>query len=112
MVALVTLDRVKEALRIDTDDDDDLLEQMLIPAASKQIIRHLKSRAEEYLDLDSGGELVSGAEVPADIEAATVFLVGYWYRNPDSDPDKDYEGDELPRQVKAMLKMLRDPALA
>lgn len=96
MVALVSVDRVKSALRIDHDDDDEILTDTYIPAASDRIIRHLKGRAEALLNLDSGGDLASGSEVPPEIEMATIMLVGYWHRNPNADPDKDFDGDELP----------------
>ncbi|TPJ76197.1 phage gp6-like head-tail connector protein [Mesorhizobium sp. B2-6-3] len=111
MVALVTLETVKERLRIDTTDDDGALSGY-IESASAAVINYLKGQAEVLLDLDSGGELPSGVEVPPLIATATVILVGYWYRNPDSDPDKDFEMGYLPKPVTALLYPLRDPALA
>lgn len=123
MVALVTLARVKLALRIGgleevsgggyeptPHEDDDLLENVYIPAASQAVIDHLKSRAEEVLDLDSGGDIPSGVEVPEIIQVAVILLVKHWY-----DPTElrqDFEGAELPPVVKALLKPLRDPTLA
>jgi hypothetical protein len=111
MVMLATVEVTKDRLNIDTDDDDAKVGGY-IEAASASVIRHLKDQADVLLDLDTGGDLTTGSVVPAEIETATIILVGYWYRNPDGDPDKDFEGDELPRPVKAILKMLRDPTLA
>lgn len=111
MVALVTIQQVKQVLRIDTDDDDAML-GLLIGAASRRVIQHLKGQAAAILDLDSGGDLESGASVPDDVSLATIMLVGYLYRNPDQDPERDFELGKLPLPVKAILYMLRDPALA
>lgn len=111
MVALVTLARVKEALRVDASDDDDLLDAY-IAAASAAVISYLKGQAEVLLDLDSGGDLPSGAEVPPAIEMATILLVGHFYREPDGDTEKAFEQGYLPRPVTALLYPLRDPALA
>lgn len=110
MVALVTKEQVKAALRIDTTDDDAHL-TLLIGAASNRIISFLKGRADEVLNLDSAGELTS-AGIPDEVTVATIMLVGYLYRNPDQDRDGDFELGQLPKPVKSLLYMLRDPALA
>lgn len=111
MTSLVSLDIVKKALRVTTDDDDELLATYIL-AASAAVISYLKGRAEEVLDLDSGGDLVSGSEVPSNIEMATIYMVGHFYREPDSDTDKAFEQGYLPRPVTALLYPFRDPALA
>jgi uncharacterized phage protein (predicted DNA packaging) len=110
MPALVTLEQVKAGLRIDTDDDDDHL-TLLIGAASNRVVSFLKGRADEVLDLDSAGE-PSSAGIPDEVTVACIMLVGYFYRNPDQDPDGDFDLGQLPRPVKSLLYMLRDPALA
>lgn len=109
MVALVTLEETKSRLRIDHNDDDTTLEGY-IEAASGSVINYLKGQAEVLLDLDSGGDLPSGAEVPAVIQTAVILLVGYWY-DP-IEPNKDFERGYLPMPVTAILYPLRDPALA
>lgn len=111
MVALVSLDRVKEALHVDSADDDALLDAY-IAAASAAVINYLKGQAEVLLDLDSSGDLPSGAEVPPEIEMATIILVGHFYREPDGNPDQAFEQGYLPKPVTALLYPLRDPALA
>lgn len=108
---LVSLDMVKGRLHIDSDDDDAAL-LGYIEASSAAVINYLKGRAEELLEFDSGGGLVPGSTVPPVIATATIMLVGYLYRNPDQDPDKDFEMGYLPRPVMALLYPLRDPALA
>lgn len=108
---LVSLDMVKARLHIDSDDDDAAL-LGYIEASSAAVINYLKGRAEELLELDSGGALVPGSTVPPVIATATIMLVGYLYRNPDQDPDKDFEMGYLPRPVMALLYPMRDPALA
>ena len=109
MAAFVTLAEVKDRLRIDGPDDDASLEG-LIEAATGAIINHLKSAAVPYLDED--GEVPANVEVPAVVKTATIILVGYLYRNPDQDPDRDFDGPNLPGPVRALLNPLRDPALA
>lgn len=112
MVALVSLEQVKEALRIEQDvEDDDGLLELLIKGASGRIVNYLKSQADSVLDLDSSGEPTSGG-VPDVVEVATIMLVGYLYRNPDQDPDKDWAPGYLPRPVASLIYQLRDPALA
>jgi uncharacterized phage protein (predicted DNA packaging) len=111
MIALVTLERVKSALRIDTDMDDALL-TAYIHAASAAVVAYLKGQADALLDLDTGGDMPSGTEVPPAIEIATIILVGHFYREPDGDTDRAFEQGYLPRPVTALLYPLRDPALA
>lgn len=111
MVALVTVERVKSALRIDTDQDDSLLEAY-IQAASAAVIAYLKAQASVLLDLDTGGDIPSGFEVPPTIQTATIILVGHFYREPDGNTDDAFERGYLPKPVTALLYPLRDPALA
>ncbi len=111
MVALVTLERVKEALNITSADDDNLLDAY-IAAASAAVINYLKAQAEVLLDLDSGGDVPSGVEIPPAIEIATLILVGHFYREPDGNTDQAFEQGYLPKPVTALLYPLRDPAIA
>lgn len=110
MVSLVTLDRVKQALRIDHDDDDPILSGTYIPAASGAVINHLKGRSAEVIGLDDEGEFEEGAEAPETVQAAVILLIRHWY-DP-ADLRQDFADNELPPSVKAILKPLRDPALA
>jgi uncharacterized phage protein (predicted DNA packaging) len=109
MVALVELEDTKQRLRIDTDDDDGILTGY-IEAASAAVINYLKDQADELLVLE--GSPSPEVEVPPVIVTATILLVGYFYRNPDADPDKEFEMGYLPKPVMALLYPLRDPALA
>lgn len=110
MVALVTIQQVKDVLRIDEGDDDAML-QLMIGAASRRVMQHLKGQAEIVLDLDSGGDPVSGG-VPDDVALATIMLVGYFFKNQDQDPEGDFQLGKLPLPVKSILYMLRDPTIA
>jgi hypothetical protein len=111
MVALVTLDRVKNALRVETADDDDLLGAYIL-AASQAVIGYLKGRAEEVMDLDSSGDLPPESDAPEVIQVATIMLVGHFYREPDGDTEQAFERGYLPKPVTALLCAFRDPALA
>jgi hypothetical protein len=113
MWMLVTRERVKQALRISTNDDDTLLD-FLISAASKRIAKHLKGQAGELLSIDSPPNSPPDDldAVPEHIQAAVVYLTGVLYRNPDNDTEEAFEDGWLPKPVVAMLSMDRDPTLA
>lgn len=113
MVALVSLSRVKQALRIDHTDDDDLLDTY-IEAASERIIEYLKDQAAAVIPMDSGGDLAleSGEEVNPVVQVATIQLVGQFYREPDGNAGGAFGSATLPKPVTALLYMLRDPSVA
>lgn len=109
---LVDIDDVKKALRIDHSDDDLDLDG-LIRAASVAIVLYLKAQAEEIMDLAAiQGSPPDTASVPPDVARATIMLVGHWYRDPDGDTDRAFDGGSFPRPVVALLRARRDPALA
>jgi uncharacterized phage protein (predicted DNA packaging) len=112
---LVELETVKTALRVDHDDDDAML-LLYIKAASQTLIGYLKSAAEDLIDLDAvSGSPADTDDVPQDIALATIVLVGHFYREVDGDSEKAFDVDgaaNLPRAVVALLRHLRDPALA
>lgn len=106
MEKLVTLAEVKAGLRIESNDEDTLLES-LIAAASGAVVNYLKGQAAVLLTNND-----SPPETPPVIKQATVLLVGYLYRNTDSDEGGAFEMGYLPKPVMALLYPLRDPALA
>lgn len=111
---LVTLADGKKQLRIDHDDDDDFV-TLQIHAASGMVMNYLKDEGSDSFT-DSAGELTldSNSEpvgVPYEVQAATLMMLGYLYRNRDNDMDGEYEMGYLPRPVMAMLYPLRDPEL-
>lgn len=109
MAHLVTPEEVKNMLRIDGDDvDGNLL--LMIPAASGAVVNYLKAGARRFLD--EAGEVIDGMEVPFEVRAATVILIGIMMRNPDNTVEGDFEQGYLPKPVTALLYPLRDPALA
>ena len=111
MLQLVELDDVKQRLKIDSSDDDLVIEGYIY-GASMVIKNFLKAQADEILDLDSSGELQEGFEVPGDVVTATVALVGWFYKHPDEDLEKYIERGYLPNFVTCILWARRDPALA
>jgi hypothetical protein len=108
--SLVDLRMVKRRLHIEEDnhDDDDDLEGLIIQA-SRMVIGYLKSAADVFLD-DDGAILIDS--VQPEVQAATIRLVGYLYKNPDGDPDKEFSLGNLPWSVTALVYHLRDPAMA
>lgn len=109
MIDLVTLERVKQGLLIDTTDDDARL-QLLITAASAAVLRYLKEiGSASFYDWENS---TITADVPDDVQVATIMLVGHIYRSPDSNEDGAFERGSLPKPVTALIYSRRDPALA
>lgn len=102
MTDYTTLEELKPALRIDHEDDDTMLE-ILIKASSQLVSEYLK---------DSAPESDYPAEVPERVRLATIMLVGYFYRNPDADPEKAFDPGYLPAPVQSILYPLRKPTIA
>ena len=93
MPDLVTLGQAKTALRIYHDDFDTSL-TLLVSAASNAVVNYLGGRAEAVLNLDSSGEIPSGTDVPEEVQAATLYLVGALHR--DSDASDEFDRGYLP----------------
>lgn len=117
---LVSVSRVRSALRIDEGESDDLL-AFYISAASRVIVRYLKSRASEFLAIDSPPNSPPDdlANVPEDIAMAVILLTGYFYKEPDGDGDRAFQDSNigaadpyLPFPVRTLLHPYRDPTMA
>lgn len=112
---LVSLEAAKDHLRVDNDDEDSDL-TLKIAGASAAVLRYLKS--DGIADFaDSSGELMldsSGVAegVPFEVQAATLLMLGYLYKDRDNDAGHEYETGYLPRPVTALLYGRRDPACA
>lgn len=111
---LVTLQQASDHLRRDTDADDNDLE-LKIEAASEAVMAYLKSGADVFTDsagdvpVDTAGDPVG---VPRWAQAATLIMIGYMYKDRDSNTDGAYEMGYLPKPVTALLYPHRDPSLA
>lgn len=119
MVDLVTLEEVRRVLRIGEvydspigpHEDDGILEDLYIPAASTAVVRYLKAQADTVIPgLADSPQTNDGC--PEDVKIATIMLIGIIYREPDGDAAKMFAQGYLPAPVTAMLYPLRDPALA
>lgn len=113
---LVTLQQASDHVRRDSDDDDALLE-LLVKAASRSVANYLGAQKENVLEYDSEGLPVVDSndvmdDVPEEVQAATLFLAGWLYRNRDADPDRAFGPGNMPAVVTALLYPLRDPTLA
>lgn len=110
---LVTLQQASDHLRRDTSDDDTDL-TLKIHAASGAVLNYVGAGA-TFLDssgavpTDSNGDPV---DVPFEVKAATLLMIGYLYKDRDGDAAKEYEMGFLPRPVTALLYPLRDPVLS
>lgn len=102
MHKLVSLDRVKSALRVDGSDlDSDL--GLMIGAASEVLIGYAKNPA--WLEVEP---LV----VPERFQLAAIALVGSYLREIDGDEAKSFGHNNLPWFVTAMLAGDRTPTIA
>lgn len=113
MVMLVSLVQAREHLRIDTlDEDNDLI--LKIHAASAAVLNYIRNGADIFTDstgepiVDSNGAPLG---IPYEVQAATLLLLGYLYRQRDSDEDKEWEMGYLPKPVTALLYVHRVPSL-
>ena len=120
----VTLERAKQHLNMDHDQDDVLIEAY-VGAASEAVKNYLKSASayEPERDsnddpvLDSSGDPIyvvdsSGDKVPKYVvQAATLLQLGFLYKDRDENADGAYDMGYLPKPVTALLYPLRDPAL-
>ena len=105
----VTLDDAKAHLRVDTDaEDGDIGDKLL--SAQAAVLGYLKVASLDALAVGSPAAIPAPAE--GAIKAATLLMVGYFYRERDSDENHEWEQGYLPRPVTALLYQLRDPACA
>jgi hypothetical protein len=109
----VSVEQIKLALRIDNDDEDANLAN-LISGASRSIAIYIQMPDEPFADSsgvipqDSAGDPI----VPEDVQRSTILLVGIMYRDPDGvDMDKWQQG-YLPFAVTAGIYWRRTPSVA
>lgn len=89
---MITLSQLKLYLRVDHNEEDELLLQLLDTAfaiVEKQIRRQLS----EYN--------VAGGEIPKPIQHAAMLLVGHWYENREATSERKLE--EVPLAVSYLL---------
>jgi len=120
----VTLERGKQHLNMDHDQDDVLI-GAYIGAASGAVKNYLKSASPYEVDrdsnddpiLDSSGDSTyvvdsSGDKVVKyEVQAAVLLMLGFLYKDRDENPDQAFAQGYLPKPVTALLYPLRDPAL-
>lgn len=110
---LVSLATAKNHLRMDHDAEDTLIE-IYIHAASGAVLNYLKSNGDAYLD--SNGTIpmdifLEPVGIPYEVQAATLLLVGHFYKDRDNNEGGAFQQGYLPMPVTALLYPLRDPAL-
>jgi hypothetical protein len=117
---LVTIEDAKARLRI-VHDAEDLDLEMMIQQASAAVMNYLGKpldyyTASEYGSSDSDSEPVSSdgtvtIPVPAEVQLATLLLVGILYRDRDGTEAKEWQHGYLPWPVTSFLYPLRDPVM-
>lgn len=111
---LVSLEQGKRHLRVIIDDAEENADiELKILGASAAVLKYLKSRADEFLDSSGMVEVNSDNEpvgIPYNVQAAVLLMLGYLYKDRDTNADKAYEQGYLPAPVTALLYPDRDPA--
>lgn len=112
MTMLVTFDQGKAHLRADNDvevEDADI--EFKIRQASAAVLTYLKSNAALYVD--TSGEIV--AEIPYDIQAATLLMLGALCKNREPAADAPVPAQwgygYLPSEVVSLLYPFRTPTV-
>lgn len=119
----VTLERAKQHLNMDHDQDDVLIEAY-IRASSEAVKNYLKSASPYEVERDSNDDPIydsSGDPIYAQdsngdkivryaVQAATLLQLGFLYKDRDENADGAYDMGYLPKPVTALLYPLRDPA--
>ena len=121
----VTLARAKQHLNMDHDQDDVLI-TAYIGAASEAVKNYLKSASPYDVErdsnddpiVDSSGDPIYVVDSNGDkvvryaVQAATLLMVGFLYKDRDENPDSAFEAGYLPKPVTALLYPIRTPALS
>lgn len=112
---LVTLQQASDHLRRDTTADNTDL-TLKIHAASGMVMNYIQGPGiDGFTDsfgdvfVDSQGEPL---DVPYEVQAATLLMVGYLYKNRDENADGAFDRGYLPAPVCAILTPFRDPSVA
>lgn len=112
---LVTLAQARAHCRIDDVDSDDVGPDdaalgLIISAASRAVLNYLDGAS--FLDSDG---MVIGNDVPEDVQIATLFLVGEWFKNREAAQDGAVDAQNgygfLPRPVLSLLFPYRSPVI-
>lgn len=112
---LVTLQQASDHLRRDTNADDNDL-TLKVHAASAAVMNYIQGPGIDGFTDSAGDVFVDSAgdplDVPYEIQAATLLMVGYLYKNRDENADGAFDRGYLPAPVTALLTSFRDPSLA
>lgn len=107
MIELVTLEEVKNHLRIDHDADDELLKGN-IKIASAVLMAFIQGSKDKVVDEE--GALIEG-EALSRMKGSALRLVGILYRNPDGAEKEELMHGELPFAVTFLIYDLRCPTI-
>lgn len=111
---LVTRAQARAQLMSDTDADDTHLE-LLIESASRFVMNYVNVNIDDFTDsagepysFDTSGDPLN---IPRDIQLATLYLIGWFYRNRDNDEGQEWSGF-MPAPARVLLSAYHDPTLA
>src|SRR5688500_12893973 len=112
MIELVTIEQAKLMIREVRNHEDDLI-VTLIRAASRMVLSYLKLEEDAYLNsdgtMDQDSATLGYNEVPEEVQAATLYLIGVLFRDRDGAESEKWTPGFLPAPVVSMLYPLRLP---
>ncbi|MNJ68335.1 hypothetical protein D3C77_645750 [compost metagenome] len=105
-------------------DQDDVLIDAYVQASSEAVKNYLKSASAYDVErdsnddpiLDSSGDPIYAVDSNGDkivryaVQAATLLMVGFLYKDRDENADGAYDMGYIPKPVMALLYPLRKPA--
>ena len=98
---VLTVDEVKQHLRIEYDEEDELIEK-LIAQAQAAAEDFCRVSFEPYVD-DEGRE----ADVPGPVKLAVLLMVGYFYEHREAEDGAGFR--TMRRAFMTLLYPYRDP---
>jgi len=90
----VTLDELKRQVRVDFDDDDTLLREIL-EGAEAGVIRQTERTEEELIEM-------GGGKFPADLKRAILIRAADFYNHPEGSDKADVYVDTIIRPFKKL----------
>jgi len=108
MLEFVSLDEVKDHLKIDTDAGDADL-QLKIYSASAAILDYVQGSRDRLID--TAGKVIPDTPELLRVKQATLIFVGILDRVRGGEEETQYQQGQLPYSVTSLIYSLRKPTI-